>query len=203
MTAKSPLSIVRGLLPAGPGIFTLPTSLTARIICWFFASSAFVFFLFQKKMLSKSASKVVSKMFFLPTFPITIMMRVGNYWTQIDDTLYLGCAPMGLLGHPSQLHKLGVRGVINMCYEYNGPKEYYADLGMKQLHLPTVDHFEPSTSQMAEAVRFIQEYKNRGEKVRALPCFSADVEQENHFLTIFQLNLIFFLHHVINSCTSL
>jgi hypothetical protein len=35
-----------------------------------------------------------------------------------------------------------------MCYEYEGPKEYYSELGIKQLHLPTVDHFEPTGIQM-------------------------------------------------------
>ena len=47
----------------------------------------------------------------------------------------------------------------------DGPKNYYSDLGIKQLHLPTVDHFEPSVSQISQAVQFIQEHKNRGEKV--------------------------------------
>jgi len=110
-------------------------------------------------------SKFVSKIFFLPTFPITILNRLGCYWSVVDDTVYLGCAPMGILGHPSQLYKIGVRGVINMCYEYEGPKEYYSELGIKQLHLPTVDHFEPTASQMVEAVNFIGEYKKKGEKV--------------------------------------
>lgn len=165
MVAKNAASTAKSLLSLGGDVFKVPASLPLRILFGVFATGAFVFFLFQKKMLSKSASKVVSKLFFLPTFPITILMRVGNYWTTIDDTLYLGCAPMGLLGHPSELHKLGVRGVINMCYEYNGPKSYYSDLGIKQLHLPTVDHFEPTVSQMTEAIQFIKEYKKRGEKV--------------------------------------
>lgn len=92
-------------------------------------------------------------------------MRLGNYWTTIDDTAYLGCAPMAILNHPSKLHKLGVRGVINMCYEYDGPKEAYAALGMKQLHLPVVDHFEPTVAQLQEAVAFIHECKQKGQKV--------------------------------------
>lgn len=148
----------------GGGSISLPI-LAMKFIYAIFASSAVVLFMFQKKMLSKRTSKVVSRIFFFPTLPITILMRIGNYWTAVDDTLLLGCAPIGCLGHPSQLHKLGVRGVINMCYEYDGPKGYYSNLGMKQLHLPTVDHFEPSASQITEAVRFIQDYKNRGEKV--------------------------------------
>ena len=165
MREKNTVPAAKGLLSTSVDVFKLPTSLPLRILFGCFATGAFVFFLFQKKLLSKSASKVVSRLFFLPTFPITILMRVGNYWTTVDDTLYLGCAPMGILGHPSQLHKLGVRGVINMCYEYDGPKNYYSDLGIKQLHLPTVDHFEPSVSQISQAVQFIQEHKNRGEKV--------------------------------------
>ena len=121
--------------------------------------------LFQKKLLPKPVSKVVSKLFFLPTFPITALMRVGNYWTKVDDTLILGCAPMNILGHPDQLYNLGVRGVINMCYEYPGPIHRYATLGIKQLYLPTVDHYEPSLESMNAAVAFIEEHKARGEKV--------------------------------------
>lgn len=126
---------------------------------------AITYILFQKKLLPHNVAKIVSKAFFLPTFPITALMRVGNYWTKIDDTLILGCAPMGFAGHPEELYKLGVRGVVNMCYEYNGPKDSYARLGMKQLHLPTVDHCEPQLSQMKEAVAFIKHHKDRGEKV--------------------------------------
>jgi atypical dual specificity phosphatase len=121
--------------------------------------------LFQKKMLPKPMSKVVSKVFFLPTFPITALMRMGNYWTKVDDTLILGCAPMNILGHPNELYKLGVRGVVNMCYEYPGPISSYDNLGIKQLYLPTVDHYEPSLEYMVKAVRFIQEHQERGEKV--------------------------------------
>lgn len=92
-------------------------------------------------------------------------MRLGNYWTKLDDTLIMGCAPMGVLGHPQTLYQMGVRGVINMCYEYPGPKSSYASLGIKQLYLPTVDHFEPSVEQMRDAVAFIKEHQSRGEKV--------------------------------------
>jgi atypical dual specificity phosphatase len=165
MTVNAGRTMSKGFFSIGSDAFQLPTSLPLKIAYGVFASGALVFFLFQKRLLPKGISKIVSKIFFLPTFPITILMRLGNYWTNIDDTLLLGCAPIGILGHPSQLHKLGVRGVINMCYEYNGPKGYYSALGIKQLHLPTVDHFEPTLSQMTEAVRFIQEYKNKGERV--------------------------------------
>jgi len=79
--------------------------------------------------------------------------------------VYLGCAPMAILGHPSQLHELGVRGVVNMCDEYPGPIEAYRKLGIKQLRLPTADHFEPSLQALEEATRFIEAHRKRGEKV--------------------------------------
>ena len=98
-------------------------------------------------------------------FFLSAILRIGNYWTKVDDTLILGCAPMGFLGHPDALYGLGVRGVVNMCYEYSGPKANYAKLGIKQLHLPTVDHTEPSVECLKDAVEFIKEHKKRGEKV--------------------------------------
>lgn len=136
-----------------------------RILFGAFSVAAISFFLFQKKLLPESAAKVVSKVLFYPTFPITALMRLGNYWTKVDDTLILGCAPMSFCGHPEELYKQGVRGVVNMCYEFPGPKDEYARLGMKQLHLSTVDHTEPKLEQMKEAVAFIKHHKNRGEKV--------------------------------------
>jgi len=49
--------------------------------------------------------------------------------------------------------------------EYNGPTVAYSALGITQLHLPTVDHFEPSVESMGKAVKFIKEHQTRGEKV--------------------------------------
>jgi atypical dual specificity phosphatase len=72
---------------------------------------------------------------------------------------------MAVLGHPGRLHEMGVRGVVNMCDEYAGPGEAYGQLGIKQLRLPTVDHFEPSLQALEEAARFIEGFRKRGEKV--------------------------------------
>jgi atypical dual specificity phosphatase len=102
---------------------------------------------------------------FYPTFPFTTVLRLGNYWTDIDNTTILGCAPFAILGHPHQLHKLGVRGVVNMCYEYPGPKDAYANIGIKQMHIPVVDHEEPSLDQMNEAIEFIKSFREKNHKV--------------------------------------
>jgi len=142
-----------------------PMGLLGRLAVVTFATLTVTFFLFQKKLLPLPISKIVSKLFFLPTFPFTALLRLGNYWTKIDDTLILGCAPFGFLGHPDMLYKIGVRGAINMCYEYPGPVSHYERVGIKQLYLPTCDHFEPSLENMNDAVAFIKYHKNRGEKV--------------------------------------
>jgi len=135
--------------------------------CLYFlvGSASLTYFLFQKKLLPKPLSAVASKVFFYPTFPVTALLRLGNYWTTLDETLILGCAPFSIAGHPQALYKSGVRGVVNMCAEYQGPKDEYAKLGIKQLRLPTVDHFEPTVECMREAVKFIADHKARGEKV--------------------------------------
>lgn len=159
-------NFVRNLVrSAGSNPFKAFGLTPSRVFLGAFTSFAVVYFLFQKHLLPDSCAKVVSKILFYPTFPITVLLRLGNYWTKVDDTLILGCAPMGFMGHPDQLHSLGVRGVINMCYEYDGPKAYYSRLGMKQLHLPTIDHCEPSVEKLKDAVEFIKLHKSRGEKV--------------------------------------
>ena len=130
-----------------------------------FASGLIIYALFQKKLLPKAISKVVAKVLFYPTYPITTLIRLGNFWTDVDETVILGCAPMSIFEHPQQLYRLGVRGVVNLCDEYKGPTWAYSELGIKQLYLPTIDHCEPSLEYMTEAVEFIKRYKARGEKV--------------------------------------
>ena len=136
-----------------------------RLFYGFLATTAVFYLLFQKKLLPKPISKVAAKIFFWPTFPITAALRIGNYWTIIDDTLILGCAPMSLLNHPKMLKQIGVNGVINMCDEFSGPTDDYLMLGMTQLRLPTIDHFEVSVKQLEEAIKFIEQHKKQGKKV--------------------------------------
>lgn len=93
-----------------------------RVLFGFFASFGVVYLMFQKKLFNKGATRIISKLLFYPTLPITLLLRYGNIFTAIDDTIYLGCAPVACLGHPNRLRQeLDVRGVVNMCYEYEGP----------------------------------------------------------------------------------
>ncbi len=146
-------SLPAGNHPAGKGLWIM------------FIGSVMLYGLFQKKLLPKSVARVASKFLFVPTLPITLALRWGNLWTKIDNTLIVGTAPVGFLGHPKELYKQGVRGVINMCEEYSGPLGYYSDLGITQLRLPTVDHFEPSLESMQEAMKFIEHHKKNGDMV--------------------------------------
>lgn len=52
-----------------------------------------------------------------------------------------------------------------MCKEYGGPTESYYKLGIHQLRLPTVDHFEPSVANLKRAVMYIRKYQENGDRV--------------------------------------
>ena len=75
-------------------------------------TSCVMFALFQKHMLSERISRVVSKVMFYPTLPLTYLQRIGNLFTPIDDTVVLGVAPLAILSHPEEMHAMGVRGLI-------------------------------------------------------------------------------------------
>lgn len=122
-----------------------------------------LYLLNQKHLLPKHLSQVVSKVLFWPTLPITISKRLGSWITQVDDTVLIGGVPY--LGYPEKLAKKDVRGVVNLCDEYRGPIGAYKRLGIEQLYLPTVDHFEPEVESLKSAVSFIQEHESKGNKV--------------------------------------
>eukprot|EP00752_Nemacystus_decipiens_P012239 g10848.t1 len=124
-----------------------------------------LFGLFQLQLLPKAWGPWVSKIYFWPTLPFTMIRAFDNYWTKMDSTVLLGAAPVGFLGHVDALHEKGVVGVINMCGEYRGPLEDYRRLGIEQLWLPTVDHEEPELADYERGVAFIRKWHNKGGKV--------------------------------------
>lgn len=128
-------------------------------------AAAAVYVAFQKKLLGKAVSRMVARCYFWPTLPFTMALRWGNLVTKMDDTVLVGVAPVGFQVNPQVLHRRGVRGVINLCDEFRGPRRQYARLGMEELWLPTVDHWEPSVASIRSAVKFISRYSERGEKV--------------------------------------
>ena len=63
-----------------------------------------LYILNQKHMLPKPLSAVVSKTLFWPTIPITVGRRLGNWITEVDDTVLMGGAPFGFARIPEKLH---------------------------------------------------------------------------------------------------
>ena len=47
-------------------------------------SSVLVYMAFQKHLFPKPIARVVSKIYFYPTVPISISLRLNNYWTFLD-----------------------------------------------------------------------------------------------------------------------
>jgi len=129
----------------------------------------------QAHVLPPRLSSVVSKVLFWPTLPITASRRIGKWVTPVptsldwhdnnsdDYNVIIGGVPISILNMPQVLHRdYGVRGVINMCKEYRGPIKAYHKLGIEQLHLPTIDHTEPSLQDMKKACAFIKDYASKG-----------------------------------------
>ena len=125
-----------------------------------------LYILNQRHMLPRPLAFVVSKVLFYPTLPITAARRIGNWLTRMDETVVLGGAPFALLNYPSTLkNEYGVTGVINMCKEWRGPTKRYQHLGIEELYLPTVDHFEPSQEDLISALSFLQRHEAKGNSV--------------------------------------
>lgn len=125
-----------------------------------------LYILNQKHLLPRDLSGVVSRVLFWPTMPITVVKRLGEWTSIVDDNVIIGGIPFGFLGYPEHLRtEFGVGGVINMCEEYKGPCKKYEMLGIEELRLPTTDHFEPSFEDLKKAVQFIKKYENREKRV--------------------------------------
>lgn len=131
------------------------------------ASAIFLHVLNQRHLLPRPISRVVSKMLFWPTLPMNKNVLYNRPWmTEIDETVMLGGAPFGFLNMPEKLNgEHDVRAVINMCEEYRGPLQKYKQLGIRQLWLPTVDHFEPSLEHLKKAVEFLEEHEALNKRV--------------------------------------
>ena len=123
-----------------------------------------LYFLNQSHLLPRPISSIVSQVLFWPTLPITYERRIGHWTTVIDDTIVMGGLHLALFRIPDKLlNAHNVRAVINMCEEYRGPLQRYANLGIQELYLPTTDHFEPTVHDLQMAIAFLQDSANWNE----------------------------------------
>jgi len=89
-------------------------------------------------------------------------------WTQVDEYVWLGGFPGW---HLRRFERLGIHAVVNLCYETTGPITWYTQKGIKLLQLPTIDHFEPTLSDIEKAVEFIYECVQNRKRVY-VHCFA-------------------------------
>lgn len=82
-------------------------------------------------------------------------------------SVWLGSVPL-FASEVADLHAKGVRGVVNLCKEWDSHAEdggAYARLGIKRHYAPTIDFSAPSLSHTLAAAAFIDACVRRGESV--------------------------------------
>ena len=85
------------------------------------------------------------------------------WWIRIDERIIIGAFPLRSV--VPDLRTEGVRAVVNMCNEYDGPTQSYAELGITQLRLQVVDFVSPTLEHIDKAIDFMNAHANRGESV--------------------------------------
>ncbi|QDV24300.1 dual specificity protein phosphatase family protein [Aureliella helgolandensis] len=102
----------------------------------------------------------VAHAIFFPTLAYNYLLgrvlRTRQWWNHVDPQVILGARPFP--SDAKKLQALGVTGVVNMCEEYAGPREQYAQCGIEQLWLPTVDFNHPSREFVEQGAAFIEQH---------------------------------------------
>ncbi|GAM29070.1 hypothetical protein SAMD00019534_122460, partial [Acytostelium subglobosum LB1] len=129
-----------------------------------FASSVY---LFHKALLPLPIARYFGRVFHFFTAPFVLAMQYsglrGNLIDRIGDGVYLGAAPYSW--NMQQLLVNNIGAVVNLCDEYGGPVTLYAKHNIRQLYLPTVDHYEPELSELRTAIKFIEQEVDSGNNV--------------------------------------
>ena len=128
------------------------------------------YLLLEKKMLPRGWWGAASRFYFYPMMLPSLLARVMSgqpSFSDVDGGVMLGSVPMVLTGDVNALHRDGVRAVVNMQAEYEGPVAAYRSLHppIVQLRIPVVDHVEPTIEQLEAAVTFIERHRAAGERV--------------------------------------
>ncbi len=88
----------------------------------------------------------IAQLIFLPTYAWNLLLgrvlRLRHWWDEVEPGVLLGARP--LRSDVQTLFDQGVRGVVNMCDEFEGPIDLYEKLGIEQLWLRTIDFQPPS-----------------------------------------------------------
>jgi atypical dual specificity phosphatase len=109
----------------------------------------------------------LARLLIYPTLLWNLLLRRLNprrhWWDWIDEHVLLGAMPFK--SDVAELHRLGIRAVVNTCDEYKGPLAQYKAAGIEQLYIPTVDYIPPTLENIEKAVAFIDRAIGEGKKV--------------------------------------
>jgi atypical dual specificity phosphatase len=112
-------------------------------------------------------SKLYARAVFYPTlgwnFLLGRVLKVRHWWDRIDPYVIVGAYPFAR--DVDGLYSEGVRGVVNTCEEYPGPKQQYTQAGIQQLRIPTTDFTHPKLKDVQLAVEFTQRFVQKEESV--------------------------------------
>lgn len=123
---------------ASSSLLSTAASWSVRCLGHVGVSFTLLYTAYQLHYLPRGLARIVGRIAFYPTWPLTYLSRRKDYWTLVDSHVMLGAAPMAFMGHVEAMHARGVRAVVNLCDEYAGPVVKYKKLHMAQLRLPTV-----------------------------------------------------------------
>ncbi len=103
---------------------------------------------------------------FWPTLAFNRLMcllGIWRPWDEVDAHVLIGALPSARMLR--ELSRLGVTGVINCCEEFAGHCTVLAELGIEQLHLPTLDYHSPTIDDARRALEFIRRHADAGGRV--------------------------------------
>ena len=91
------------------------------------------------------------------------VLKLRHWWDHVTDQVLLGARPFQ--GDVRALREMGVTGIVNMCEEWPGLVSQYAQAGIEQMFLPTVDFNHPRAADVDRGADFIQQHVTAGGKV--------------------------------------
>ena len=111
--------------------------------------------------------RLVFRLLFYPTLAWNLLLHRlkarRRWWDRVAEHVLVGALPFA--ADVQRLQAEGVRAVVNTCEESAGPEAAYAQAGIVQLRIPTVDFTPPSLADILRALAFMREHIARGETV--------------------------------------
>ena len=98
----------------------------------------------------------------LPSILVNGRVRLFN---RITPSIVLGVAPVFLSDVEELYGRENIRHVINLCREWNPHASLYAEKGITQTFLPTIDFEPPTLEATLQGLAAIEAAKARGESV--------------------------------------